>query len=324
MQRARVSNREVTRERCVKVQREVVQLWKPYLPLEDAYSVLLQKLLYTNFKCGAEKPELWEYPPEDSSKEDRASYGSRLAHAHGIHSATGYFWTTYFEWETGSAAGICSPSIQQPRAGSGFDMSLTILKIQTWTFWLKIELKSFTSKRFAQRDLKTAIHLHFFWETKQLCAKVESFCIHKGTEDGVDEVEKESEWYYKYCLVRQGWLKTTFINIMERLEETEDSHDSHAIADGGRSAPLPGSTLPPPFERGELIRHKSCSSSPFSFCPFFSDQWRIHKQAWRGSRIRDFTLKPDVFPYKQMFTSCSAPLLPWFERPSGCFGVLAD
>lgn len=35
---------------------------------------------------------------------------------------------------------------------------------------------------------------------------------------------------------------------MERLEETEDSHDLHAIADGGRSAPLPGVTLPPPFE----------------------------------------------------------------------------
>lgn len=41
---------------------------------------------------------------------------------------------------------------------------------------------------------------------------------------------------------------TTFINIMERLEETEDSHDLNAVADGGRSAPLPGSTLPPLFE----------------------------------------------------------------------------
>lgn len=28
--------------------------------------------------------------------------------------------------------------------------------------------------------------------------------------------------------------------------------------------PLPGSTLPPPFRKGELIRDKSCSSSPLS------------------------------------------------------------
>lgn len=45
---------------------------------------------------------------------------------------------------------------------------------------------------------KTAIHfnsftaLFFLGETKQLCARVESFRVHKGTEDGVDEREKVS------------------------------------------------------------------------------------------------------------------------------------
>lgn len=58
--------------------------------------------------------------------------------------------------------------------------------------------KPFTRKRFALRDLKTLIQhrtfffCFFFWETKHLCARGESFCVHKGTEDGVDERRKVS------------------------------------------------------------------------------------------------------------------------------------
>lgn len=128
------------------------------------------------------------------------------------------------------------------------NLNLIVILIKDWAEWREVlpesDLLSVTSK---QQSLQF-VQCTFFGERKQLCARVKKFpCSQRHR--GCRRWEKESEWYYKYCLVGQGWLKTTFINIMKRLEETEDSHDLHAIADGGRSAFLPGSTLPPPLEK---------------------------------------------------------------------------
>lgn len=72
-------------------------------------------LLYTHFKGGAEEPELREYPREDK-EEDRADPHMEAGWHMFMASTLPLVISAphIFEWETGSAAGIRSPSIQQP------------------------------------------------------------------------------------------------------------------------------------------------------------------------------------------------------------------
>lgn len=196
-------------------------------------------LLYIHFKGGVE--ELCEYPPDDSSEENRAD------------PHTGAGWHTLVAstlplviFEPHILNGKQDPLLEfvlHPfRARSG--MSLGLLELQTKTrLGLKFkQLLNVLSQKKVILLRMTSKHQFSIapscWRNKVWLRQGRKFLCsqrHRGWR----RWEKESEWYYKYCLVRQGWLETTFINIMERLEETEDSHDLHAITDGGRSVPFP-------------------------------------------------------------------------------------
>lgn len=91
----------------------------------------------------------------------------------------------------------------------------------------------------------------------------------KGREDS--EGKRMKERYYKYCLVRKGWVETTFINIMESREDEGQSW--LACHCWQRPFGLLARPPPPPsvvwtcpcrplWSKGELIRDKSPSSSP--------------------------------------------------------------
>lgn len=65
--------------------------------------------------------------------------------------------------------------------------------------WIEQLVSVFKSKPFSRKVCVTSNHrfsiarfFFFLGETKHLCARGESFCVHKGTEDGVDERRKVS------------------------------------------------------------------------------------------------------------------------------------
>lgn len=208
MQRARVSNGEEEwsreRPRSVKVQREVVELRKPYLPLEDAYSVLLQRQLYFMHisRVVERSPNCEKYPPEESTEDDRAD----------PHMGAG--------WHTPVASTlplvIFEPRILNRkqdlllafvlRPFSSLEVDSTFrsrssgFKLELDSDWRLSGLTVLSRKRSrAWRDLKTSVQhrtffyfFYFFWKTKRLCARGKSFRVHKGTEDGVDERRKVS------------------------------------------------------------------------------------------------------------------------------------
>lgn len=151
-----------------------------------------------------------------------------------------------------------------------------------------------------------------------------SFCSGRGRCRG----ENESEWYYKYCSVRQGRAESTLINIIGRVEETQDSHDRNAVTDESHRLPLPGD---PPLLTvlltseeiwRRVIRHKSSSVPPpvpFTFSSTWPDQWGIHKQAWRISET--FTLRGSLRPYSRLVPTTDHSLS-YFNTPLWPFSII--